>query len=180
MLKKWKTLSRQEVHKNPYWTAYHDVFEKADGKQGDYYHLACPGGVEIIAQRDDGRVILVEQYRYLYGHAVLSFPGGSLKPGEDPEKTAHDELLEETGYRAGSIKLLGERYISPGLFHYIDTFFLATDLVQDVPRPEETEEFIYHYKTPAEIDQMMAAGEIKSGNATCAWTLARPHFQPAK
>jgi len=33
MLKKWKTLSRQEVHKNPYWTAYHDVFEKADGKQ---------------------------------------------------------------------------------------------------------------------------------------------------
>ena len=177
MLKKWKTLSRQEVHKNPYWTAYHDVFEKADGKQGDYYHLQCPGGVEVIAQRDDGRVILVEQYRYLYGHDVLSFPGGSIEVGKDPEQTAREELLEETGYRAGSLKFLGKRYISPGLFHYIDTFFLAKDLVHDVPRPGETEEFIYHFKTPAEIDQMMAAGEILSGNATCAWTLARPHLQ---
>ena len=122
----------------------------------------------------------MEQYRYLYDHQVLSFPGGSIQPGKDPEQTAHDELLEETGHRAGSLKLLGKRYISPGLFHYIDTFYLATDLVQEAPQPEETEEFIYHYKTPVEIDQMMAAGEIMSGNATCAWTLARPHFQPVK
>jgi len=176
MIQKWKTLSRKEVLKNPYWTAYQDVFEKADGKQGEYHHINYPGGVEIIAQRSDGRIILVEQYRYLYDQNVLSFPGGSVQPGSNPEQTAHLELLEETGYRAESMKFLGERFIAPGLFHYIDSFYLASDLTLESPRPEATEEFIYYYKTPTEIDEMMARGEIMSGNATCAWTLARPYF----
>ncbi len=176
MIKKWKTLSRQVVHKNPYWTYYHDVFETGRGKQGDYFFIKNSGGCEIIAQRDDGRIILVEQYRYLYDHNVLSFPGGSVVPGETVEETASKELLEETGYKAGSITCLGERYISPGLFHYIDTFFLAQDLVLEKPDPEDTEEFVLHFKTPEEIDQMMAKGEILSGNATCGWTLARPHL----
>lgn len=176
MFKKWKTLSSEEVYKNPYWTAHHDVFETGDGKKGNYYFIKYPGGVEIIPVLDDGRIVLVEQYRYLYGHAVCSFPGGSRKTGETPEQTAVKELLEETGYLAGKMICLGERYISPGLFHYVDTFFLATDLTLESPRPGETEEFRYLYKTPGEIDQMMKGGEILSGNATCAWTLARPHL----
>lgn len=176
MLKKWKTLSRKEVHANPYWTAYQDRFETGKGKEGDYYFIKYPGGVEVIAQREDGRVILVEQYRYIYDHPVLSFPGGSRQDGDDLAETARKELLEETGYKAGSLTPLGERYISPGLFHYIDAFYLARDLEFVKPDPGETEEFILHYKTPEEIDRMMAAGEIMSGNATCAWTLARPHL----
>ncbi|NIQ02569.1 MAG: NUDIX domain-containing protein [Nitrospinaceae bacterium] len=177
MIKKWKTLSRKEVYRNPYWTAYQDVFQTSDGKTGDYFFIHYPGGVEIIAQREDGRILLVEQYRYLYDRTVLSFPGGSIKPPKTAEETAFEELLEETGYRAGTLKCLGERYISPGLFQYVDTFFLATNLKLERPTPGETEEFIYHFKTVEEIDRMMATGEILSGNATCAWTLARPYLR---
>ena len=105
-----------------------------------------------------------------------AFPVVPSNPEKILNKRPAKNCLRKRDTGRGPIKLLGERYISPGLFHYIDTFFLATDLVQDTPRPGETEEFIYHYRTPAEIDRMMASGEILSGNATCAWTLARPHF----
>ncbi len=59
-----------------------------------------PGAVVIIPQLADGRLLLIEQYRFAVGEALLEFPAGTLEPGEEPLPCARRELIEETGYRA--------------------------------------------------------------------------------
>jgi ADP-ribose pyrophosphatase len=49
---------------------------------------------------------MVRQYRYALGRETLEIPAGKLDPGENPEQCIRRELLEETGYEAGSIELI--------------------------------------------------------------------------
>jgi ADP-ribose pyrophosphatase len=59
-----------------------------------------PGAVVIVPQLEDGRPLLIQQYRFAVGETVLEFPAGTLKPREAPLACARHELIEETGYRA--------------------------------------------------------------------------------
>ena len=56
-----------------------------------------PGSVVIIPVAEDGRVILVRQYRHAVGRSLWELPAGSLKPREDPEAAAIRECHEEVG-----------------------------------------------------------------------------------
>lgn len=63
----------------------------------------------------DDEVLLIRQYRPPCGKLVLEFPAGLIDPGETPEKTAHRELYEETGYEGKIISVTKPAYSSPGL-----------------------------------------------------------------
>ena len=65
------------------------------------------GGAVIAAVKDDGRMIMVRQYRKPAQRIMLEVPAGKRDPGEDcPEKTALRELKEETGYTAEHLSLI--------------------------------------------------------------------------
>ncbi|MDO4545901.1 MAG: NUDIX hydrolase [Bacillota bacterium] len=67
------------------------------------------GAVAMVALTEDNKVVLVRQYRYACGDAVLEIPAGKIDKGEtDPLKAAVRELKEETGYTAETIKFLGK------------------------------------------------------------------------
>jgi ADP-ribose pyrophosphatase len=70
-----------------------------------------PGAVVIIPQLEDGRLVLIEQYRFAVGETLLEFPAGTLEPGEAPLDCAKRELIEETGYRADHWRALGITYL---------------------------------------------------------------------
>ena len=59
---------------------------------------------------------------------LIELPAGTLEPGEDPAETARRELIEETGYRAESVLLLSEFFMSPGILNERMRLFLATGL----------------------------------------------------
>jgi len=72
----------------------------------------------VILAEDDGKVLLVEQYRVPLGRACLELPAGLIgddHEGEAVEAAAARELEEETGYRAERVELLGEYFSSPGM-----------------------------------------------------------------
>lgn len=67
------------------------------------------GAVAIVALKDDGDIVMVEQYRYACGRKVLEIPAGKIDRGEtDPVQVAARELKEETGYSAKEITYLGK------------------------------------------------------------------------
>ena len=72
-----------------------------------------PGGVTVLPINTDDAVLFVSQYRHAIGRDLLELPAGTLSEGEEPEACAQRELQEETGYRAGSIELLGGFYSAP-------------------------------------------------------------------
>ncbi len=84
--------------------------------------------VAMIALTDEGRILLVRQYRYPVGKAILEIPAGLVEEGEDLQKAARRELMEEVGFDAGCLERIGSFYSSPGFSNEIIHLFLATRL----------------------------------------------------
>lgn len=87
-----------------------------------------PGAVAILALTDEGKIIMVEQYRKPLGKSIIEIPAGKLEPGEKSEKTAERELEEETGYAARQFEFIVSYYTSPGFADEKIELFLAKDL----------------------------------------------------
>lgn len=80
----------------------------------EYYVLDVPDIVVILALTEQREAILVEQYRHGSRTVSLELPAGMVDPTDpSPRATAERELLEESGYRAGSLELLGRLHPSP-------------------------------------------------------------------
>src|SRR3970040_390252 len=107
-LSKWKKLTGFELARNPWWTYRKDEFELPSGKKGDYHYVHTNGASLIVPVLNDGRVVLVNQYRYLCDRESLEFPCGGVKEGWTYDKTAVGELEEEAGYIARDWRLVGE------------------------------------------------------------------------
>jgi ADP-ribose pyrophosphatase len=71
-----------------------------DGSTATREYIRHPGAVAVIPLLDDGRIVLVRQFRYPIGRTIVEFPAGKLDPGEATLECARRELAEETGYRA--------------------------------------------------------------------------------
>ena len=77
-----------------------DEVELPDGRHATREYIRHPGAVAVIPLLDDGRVVVVRQFRYPIGKAIVEFPAGKLDAGEDPLVCGRRELREETGFRA--------------------------------------------------------------------------------
>jgi ADP-ribose pyrophosphatase len=74
--------------------------------------------VAVVAETDDGQLVLTEQFRCPVNARVIDFPAGLVGDEEgtdDPEETAKKELEEETGFRCESVELLVKGPSSPGM-----------------------------------------------------------------
>src|SRR5260370_36868602 len=72
-----------------------------------YYSLKLPDYAAVVAITEEQQVLIVRQYRPAVEHDTLELPSGLVDPGETPEQAARRELLEETGYEAGEVEVLG-------------------------------------------------------------------------
>ncbi|MDP3707931.1 MAG: NUDIX hydrolase [Polaromonas sp.] len=90
----------EEILKGHFLHVFRDTVRLPDGKHATREYVIHPGAVMVVAQLDDGRVVLERQYRYPVQSVMLEFPAGKLDPGEASLACAQRELLEETGYSA--------------------------------------------------------------------------------
>ena len=99
------------------------------------------GGVAIVAQPAPGEIVLVRQYRHAVGQDLWEVPAGMIERGEPPLETARRELIEETGYRAESLRFLFSLYTSPGFCNERIHLFAAEGLTLGEAAPEDDEQF---------------------------------------
>lgn len=114
------------------------------GQAHDFYVLEAPEWINVIPLLDDGRVLMVRQYRHGRQEISLEIPGGMVDPSDDgPEAAAGRELLEETGYEAGRLRHLGSIAPNPAIQSNRCHSFVATELsfrgAQDLDGTEEIE-----------------------------------------
>jgi len=72
-----------------------------------YYSLRLADYATLLALTSEGRMLVVRQYRPAVERYTFELPSGVVDGGETPAQTAPRELLEETGYRAGEVEMLG-------------------------------------------------------------------------
>ncbi len=143
-----RVVTSEVVYRGKYMVFHVDTIERPDGSRGTRDLVAHPGAVAVLAVDDDGRVLLVRQWRVAAGRALLEIPAGTLDVldgvTEDPDAAARRELEEETGYRAASWRKLAEFWTAPGFASELMHLYLATGLaaVADATRlsPDDDEE----------------------------------------
>jgi ADP-ribose pyrophosphatase len=120
-----------------------------------------PSAVAVIPVKDDGRIVLVRQYRLPARESLIEIPAGTLEEGEGEEDCARRELLEETGYLAKSFNKIRSFYLAPGYSTEKITLFLATGLEKRRQRPELDESLEPLELTLDEALRMVEDGAIK-------------------
>lgn len=101
-----------------------------------------PGAVAVIALTDDGKLVLVHQYRTALEQVTLEIPAGKLEAGEDPARAAARELMEETGYTAARMAYLGPIAVAAGYSDEIIHLYMAMGLSFVGARPD-ADEFVH-------------------------------------
>lgn len=134
------------------------------------------GSAVILPLFDDGSVALVRQYRHPAVKYLLELPAGSLDGDETPEAGAARELEEELGWAAAKFDKLSEFFVSPGFCAEKMWLFLATDLTETAPRPED-DEVIEVVRLPIRRAlQMISDGEIEDAKTIIGLMLAAPRI----
>ena len=137
------------------------VQKTPDGKLHVRETVQHPGAVTILPLVDEGHVCLIRNYRVAVSATLLELPAGTLEPGEDPAVTAGRELIEETGYRAGTIEKLCEFYMSPGILNERMHLYLARDLALGETALEPGEDIETLVVTWADALRMACDGTIQ-------------------
>jgi len=120
-----------------------------------------PGAAAMVPLLDDGKVVLVRQYRHAVGEFLWEIPAGTLEQDEAAIECAQRELVEETGYEASSFDKLAEILPAPGYTDEHIHIFLATGL-RSVEQRLEDDEVLGLQPTPFDTAlEMIMKGEIQ-------------------
>jgi ADP-ribose pyrophosphatase len=163
-----KQLSSEKIFDGRILHVRRDTVSLPNGSEATREVVDHPGGVCVLAMDDQGRVLMVSQYRYPYEKVLREIPAGKLEPGEDPLSAVKRELLEETGATAGEISSLGQLYPSPGYCGEVLHMYMAWDLTYGETCPDE-DEFLTLERIPFKdlVDQILK-GEIKDAKTVAA------------
>lgn len=103
----YKRLDRRLIYEGAITKYYIDTVELPNGKTAEWDFVGHQGAAAAIAVMDDGKILMVSQYRNALDRYTLEIPAGGLKsPTEPTMDAAARELEEETGYKAQSMELL--------------------------------------------------------------------------
>jgi 8-oxo-dGTP pyrophosphatase MutT (NUDIX family) len=166
------TLSTREIYRNQWMRLREDEILRSNGQKG-IYGVVEKDDAAIILPIDQGRVWLVEQFRYTIQERALELPqGGWEMEVENPEELARGELKEEMGLNAAEMTFLGTLWIAYGFTRQKQHVFLATGLTQTEKTPDaEEHDLIIHSISVADFEEMMVNGTIRDNCTLSAWAL---------
>jgi ADP-ribose pyrophosphatase len=171
-----ETISTRIVYENRWMRLREDAIRYRDGSTGIYGVVVKPNYVLVVPLDSDGKLHLVEQYRYPIGLRCWEFPQGAWegKPDADPLEVARGELREETGLEAAEIVHVGNLFQACGYATQNYNIYLATNLRRVEAKLEATEQdLIARAFDVAEVLDMVQSGVIKDASTVAALGLLK-------
>ena len=165
----WKVTDQKRIYENPWIEVTEFQVTNPSGGKGiygkvHYKHVA----VGILPLDSDGNTWLVGQYRFPLNQYSWEIPEGGGLFNEDPLDAAKRELQEETGLHAGSWTKILTMHLSNSVSDELALIYLARDLEQYSPAPEETEQLVIKKLHFEEVIRMLEAGEITDSISVAA------------
>ena len=166
-----RRLATRRVYDGKVFSLDVDDVEEPGGVRAVREVVRHRGSVAALAVHEDGRVVLVRQYRYPVDALVWELPAGRLDAGETAAEGARRELEEEAGLRAGKLEPLAVFYTTPGFCDETMHLFRASELQAVPPRPEADERIEILTCSLDEARAMIARGELREGKTLVALLL---------
>jgi 8-oxo-dGTP pyrophosphatase MutT (NUDIX family) len=161
--KNWHVKEQESISSNPYFQVLQSKVGMPNGKDTTYYTVDFKGaGVGIVARRP-GEILLIRQYRFIIDQFVWAIPSGGVDRNEDHAAAARRELLEETGYRAASIKKIQSYFPSYGSGNQEFHCYLAEDLSRAPEKFDSNEVLEVRWFPDREVKDMIFAGHMVDG-----------------
>jgi ADP-ribose pyrophosphatase len=158
-------LSSTDAFKGRIFTVTVDRVTMPNGRTVTLDMVRHPGSVVLIPMHDDGRIVLIRQYRYSLDRWIWELPAGSLDAGEDPAAAAARECEEEIGLIPGRVAFAGAWYPTPGFCTEVMHYYRLADLRAPAPgdpqaHKDEDEDIRVHVFTLDEARAMVGRGQI--------------------
>lgn len=159
---KYEIIRSEYLIKRPWLTARRDWLRLPDGMiNPEYYVLEYPDWINVTAVTDDGRMVMVRQYRHGMRRSDFELCAGVIEEGESPLEAAMRELREETGYAGGEWTKLMELAPNPSTSTNMCHCFLARGVKRvDTQQLDSTERITVHTFSPDEVLGMLRRNEI--------------------
>ncbi len=172
-LTRWKKISSVLFAKNKFWSYFIDEYTIGETYKGEYHYVHTPGSTLVIPIGNDGKILLIRQYRYLNDLFGIEFPCGGIYAGLAPAENALKELREETGFTAEKLIPVGKFTPFTGASDEFCSVFIAKRLIFSPLKPDETEQIELLWFSYDEVEELIEKNEINDGLSLAAWALAK-------
>lgn len=142
-----------------------ETVKEPNGVEATREFVVHNGSVVILPVFEDGRILLVCQYRHSVGGYLWELVAGRMEPGEDALPGAKRELLEETGYTARSWEQILDVFPTPGFVSERMVVFIARGLRAGTAQPEEDERITPHSFFPRELEGWIREGKLRDAKS---------------
>ena len=165
----WTVVSRETVYDNPWIRVDHHEVLNAMGRPGIYGIVRFKNHATGVLPIDDkGNVVLVGQYRLPLGAYSWEIPEGGAPPDNTPLEAAQRELREECGLTAKHWLEIVGMDLSNSVSDEASTAFLAWNISDGIPHPEDTEQLELARVPFAEALDRVKRGEIRDAVSVAA------------
>jgi 8-oxo-dGTP pyrophosphatase MutT (NUDIX family) len=157
----WTLLSERVAYESPWIQVNHHEVLNPVGNPGTYSVVHFKKwAIGILPIDEEGYTWVVGQYRYPIAQYSWEIPEGGGDIDVEPVVSAQRELLEEAGLVAGKWELIQQMYLSNSATDELAFIFLATQLTQEKPEPEETEQLQIRKLHFNELYELVVKGEV--------------------
>ena len=168
-MEEYKRLKRELVAKGAIIDYYQDTMQIPNGNVARWDLIDHKGAAAVVAVRDDGKLLMVRQYRNALERETLEIPAGGLNGREEPtELAAMRELEEETGYTCDQVELLNSIYTTVAFCNEKIDIYLARNLKPGKQHLDEDEYLHVEAYTLEELKQMIFDCKIQDSKTICA------------
>ncbi len=168
-MEKFKILNKRRIHKGHIVDFYEYDMQVPNGNQTQWDIISHKGAAAILPIEEDGRIIMVRQYRGAIDDLLLEIPaGGRDRIDEDFKDCAARELEEEIGYRSDDIRHLLDYHTAAAYTSEKIEIFYTRQLIPSHQNLDENEFVQIERYTLDELIRMIADGQITDGKSIAA------------
>jgi len=167
-MEEYKRIARTLIAKGSIIDYYHDTIAIPNGNTATWDFVNHNGAAAVIAIRDDGKVLMVKQWRNALDRYTLEIPAGGLNSGEPTDVAAIRELKEETGYIANSFEKILTINTTVAFCNEKIDIYLATKLEKGEQELDEDEFLGVEAYELDELLKMIDEGIIMDSKTICA------------
>lgn len=166
---KYERIARELIHKGAIIDYYQDTIKIPNGNIAKWDYIKHKGAAAVVAVKDDGRLLMVRQFRNALDRETLEIPAGGLNSVDEPtDIAAARELEEEAGYTAGKLELLISIRTTVAFCDEKIDIYVATDLKRSKQHLDEDEFLDVETYTIEELLQMIYDCKINDGKTVSA------------
>ena len=167
-MEKFERIKREIMYDGVKLNFCRDTLLTPDGREIFFDHIEHPGAAAVLPVTDDGKIVMVSQYRNAVERVTLEIPAGGREPGEDLYEVAKRELEEETGFKSDNLEYLMSVNTEIAFCDEVIEVYVAKDLKSSHQNLDEDEYVDVSFWDLDELIEKIYAGEIKDSKTSAA------------